>query len=317
MKKFLIIAISLLALTSCGGGGAAHKKAAGTAETASPAQFPYPTVPSMVTTQKDAYEYAVLHFWNEFYSNPTKYYNKKEMEKAFANYCTMLMDVPIPVAREAQEKMLAKAAAAHNAHPELGILEETLELNDRYLYDVNSPYRNEEYYLPVMEFVLSRSDMTPETVGDMKREYPLFCLNRPGTVAADFSYTLRNGRTGTLHSIKADIILLFFSNPGCENCKEIIDALSNSQNVHNLIETGVLKVVNIYPDQDLSEWFKYMSHYPKEWINGFDPDNIIRSDTKYYMRAIPSLYLLDAEKRVICKDAPLEIVMKYLNSYGK
>ena len=34
----------------------------------------------------------------------------------------------------------------------------------------------------------------------------------------------------------------------------------------------------------------------------------------YGLRAIPSLYLLDKEKRVILKDAPVEIVIEYLNT---
>ena len=63
---------------------------------------------------------------------------------------------------------------------------------------------------------------------------------------------------------------------------------------------------------NLTEWFAYMSHYPKNWINAFDADGVIRSDTIYCLRAIPSLYLLDAEKRVICKDAPLEEVLRRL-----
>ena len=32
------------------------------------------------------------------------------------------------------------------------------------------------------------------------------------------------------------------------------------------------------------------------------------------MRAIPSLYLLDAEKRVLMKDAPVEKVLQYLDN---
>ena len=79
-----------------------------------------------------------------------------------------------------------------------------------------------------------------------------------------------------------------------------------------MIEAGKLKVVNIYPDADLTEWYNYLSHYPEEWITGFDAEGVLNSDTIYYLRAIPSLYLLDADKRVILKDAPLERVLQRL-----
>ena len=49
-----------------------------------------------------------------------------------------------------------------------------------------------------------------------------------------------------------------------------------------------------------------MPIYPEEWYNGFDPDYVIRTDQLYNVRAIPSLYLLDADKKVMLKDATTE-----------
>ena len=57
-----------------------------------------------------------------------------------------------------------------------------------------------------------------------------------------------------------------------------------------------------------------MPIYPDEWYNGFDPDMVIRNDELYNVRAIPSLYLLDKDKRVILKDAPENKIFQYLMS---
>ena len=65
-----------------------------------------------------------------------------------------------------------------------------------------------------------------------------------------------------------------------------------------------MAVLNIYIDEDLEAWRSYMPIYPETWYNGFDPDLMIRGETLYNVRAIPSLYLLDRDKRVIMKDAP-------------
>jgi ribonucleotide reductase alpha subunit len=81
------------------------------------------------------------------------------------------------------------------------------------------------------------------------------------------------------------------------------------------IADGRLAVVNIYIDEDIQAWRSYMPIYPEEWYNGFDPDYVIRNSDLYNVRAIPSLYLLDAEKRVIMKDAPEERLFRYLSSY--
>lgn len=305
-KTFALPLLTALALTISACGGRAPKALP-------PAtSFPYPEPPAMVTDPTQRASYAVLHFWDKYFEAPSRY-SEGLTEQAFANYVTLLQMAPLASAARAQDTLLSRAERSEAARDTASrMLERILMLEEKYLYDVNSPFRNEEFYLPVLRHILAWPDIQPETRARAQHDLPLFSLNRLGEVAADFTYTLRNGRTGTLHSIQADRILMFFSNPGCENCKEIIEALSNSMAVQAQLQDGTLKVLNVYPDEDLSEWFAYMSHYPKSWINAFDAECIIRGDTIYYLRAIPSLYLLDAEKRVICKDAPLEEILRRL-----
>lgn len=305
-KTFALPLLTALALTISACGGRAPKALP-------PAtSFPYPEPPAMVTDPTQRASYAVLHFWDKYFEAPSRY-SEGLTEQAFANYVTLLQLAPLASAARAQDTLLSRAERSEAARDTASrMLERILMLEEKYLYDVNSPFRNEEFYLPVLRHILAWPDIKPETRARAQHDLPLFSLNRLGEVAADFTYTLRNGRTGTLHGIQADRILMFFSNPGCENCKEIIEALSNSMAVQAQLQDGTLKVLNVYPDEDLSEWFAYMSHYPKSWINAFDAECIIRGDTIYSLRAIPSLYLLDAEKRVICKDAPLEEILRRL-----
>lgn len=305
-KTFALPLLTALALTISACGGRAPKALP-------PAtSFPYPEPPAMVTDQTQRVSYAVMHFWDKYFEAPSRY-NSGLTEQAFANYVTLLQMAPLPTVARAQDTLLCRAERSESARDSASqVLEQILSLEEKYLYDVNSPYRNEEFYLPVLRHILAWPDVTEEARARAKRDLPLFSLNRLGEVAADFTYTLRNGRTGTLHGIKAERILMFFSNPGCENCKEIIEALSSSMAVQAQLQDGSLQVLNVYPDEDLGEWFAYMSHYPKNWINAFDAECIIRGDTIYSLRAIPSLYLLDSEKRVICKDAPLEEILRRL-----
>ena len=305
-KTFALPLLTALALTFSACGGRAPKALP-------PAtSFPYPEPPAMVTDPTQRASYAVLHFWDKYFEAPSRY-SEGLTEQAFANYVTLLQLAPLGSAARAQDTLLSRAERSEAERDTASrMLERILMLEEKYLYDVNSPFRNEEFYLPVLRHILAWPDIQPETRARAQHDLPLFSLNRLGEVAADFTYTLRNGRTGTLHGIQADRILMFFSNPGCENCKEIIEALSNSMAVQAQLQDGTLKVLNVYPDEDLSEWFAYMSHYPKSWINAFDAECIIRGDTIYSLRAIPSLYLLDAEKRVICKDAPLEEILRRL-----
>lgn len=311
MKRIFAIALAALCLMSCGG-RQGSKGTDNTGAAGSAAKFPYPEVPAMMQKESEREEYAVTHFWNSYFAKLDQYGNDSVVEGAYANYVTMLNAVPVEVMLRAQDTLMALAERAQKAEPDAKLYERFLDLSSHYLDDPNSPYRNEEFYLPVLESILTSDIASPEAKSKAEYKKPMLSLNRLGTVANDFTYTLKNGRTGTLHAINTDRILLFFSNPGCQNCKEIIDMLSASDHVTRLIDEGKLTVLNVYPDSDLTEWYGYMSHYPNSWINGFDAENILNSDKIYYIKAIPSLYLLDSEKRVLAKDATPEHVMEML-----
>ena len=70
------------------------------------------------------------------------------------------------------------------------------EMMEKYLYDPNSPLRNEEMYIAVLEYLTESSSLS-----DVEKIRPAHLLelalkNRIGTPATDFTYTLANGKTG-------------------------------------------------------------------------------------------------------------------------
>ena len=81
-----------------------------------------------------------------------------------------------------------------------------------------------------------------------------------------------------------------------------------------MIENGILAIVNVYIDGEVDKWLDYEPNYPRNWLNGYDPSGIINEGELYYVRAIPSLYLLDSQKRVIMKDAPVERVLEFFDN---
>ena len=77
---------------------------------------------------------------------------------------------------------------------------------------------------------------------------------------------------------------------------------------------GRLAIVNVYIDDDLNAWRQHLPGFPRNWYNGYDTDHVIRRDLIYNIRGIPSLYILDKDKRVVMKDAPEENVLRFLDS---
>lgn len=207
-------------------------------------------------------------------------------------------------------------AKTSSISPEKGKAEkfqEWLAQREHYLHDVNSPYRDEEAYIPVLEAIIASPYADSAQKAAAVHELPLFSLNRIGKPAADFNFTLRSGRKTSLYEVKAEHILLCFSNPGCGACKEMEDMLGGSP-FREMVKQGTLKVMNIYPDDDLTDWLEESAKYPAEWITGFAPEVDEAKDgglPLYYIRAIPTFYLLDGEYRTLLKDAPLERIASY------
>lgn len=171
------------------------------------------------------------------------------------------------------------------------------------LADPNSALRDDELYMPVLRARIA-SPFTDEVTRE-RCSYRLEILsqNRQGHKANNIRYTLADGFEGTLYGIKAEYTLVFINNPGCELCRTVREEICASALLSGYIASGRLKVLAIYPDQDLDEWLRYRSEIPSNWINGYDKECVMRTSGTYNLAAIPSLYLLDKDKTVLVKDA--------------
>lgn len=231
----------------------------------------------------------------------------------FEQYVNDLQTLPLSEAFRRQDSVMRDAERDSTTWQQL------VKLQEFFIFDPNSPYRNEELYIPVVDHMLNSPHATEQQQNFARWCAPRIVLNRPGSTAADFRFTTPNGRQHSLYEtidsrpVRPQRTLLFFSNPGCPNCKEITESLSKNPRVQAMLDAKELLVVNIYPDEDVQAWLDYLPNYPSEWVCGYDADQVLNSSTRYWLRAIPSLYLLDSGKRVILKDAPLNLLIATLH----
>lgn len=283
--------------------------------------FPYPTVPAVYVDPDERRDWILDHFWDAFLSgdglcdtSAVLGVRRSDVEGQVALFAQELEQLPLP---EAQKKMrrffsqVEERQAADTASHVFLLMEEIVS---RYLYDPNSPVRDEDLYLPYVEGLAASRFTREEARPGYVYEARMCALAPVGSVAPDFCFTDARGRTRRLHDVKARTILLFFSNPGCYACLEIINTLEAVPGIRDRIARGDFAVVNVYIDEDLAAWRAYEPNYPRDWLCGYDPDGLIRSDRIYNVRAIPSLYLLDGQKRILMKDAPVERVVSWLQN---
>ena len=67
----------------------------------------------------------------------------------------------------------------------------------------------------------------------------------------------------------------------------------------------------------MKDWRDYIPRsrrdvIPSGWINGYDKELTVLDRELYDLKAMPTLYLLDKDKKVLLKDAPVEQVEQYL-----
>lgn len=318
MKGYIKIMVLFLALVSCGNRNRQQEEALRTRP------LPAVTLPSMIQDPHEVAEYMAMHYWDAFLQSDKGQEDGSgyrcdslhvagvkmgDFEQGLANYIHILESLPLKTAQKAVSRVADMAQACESADTSSNVFETFVRMTDKYLFDPNSPLRNEDLYSPFAA-KLSLSPHLDQATKDRYAYVTRMCrLNEKGTKAADFRFCDKYGRMHTLYGIKAEYTLLFFSNPGCRSCLEIINMLKEEQAVAQMIADGRLAVLNMYIDEDLQGWKEYMPVYPEEWYNGFDPDLVIRTDKTYNVRAIPSLYLLDSDKTVLLKDATPEKVL--------
>jgi hypothetical protein len=254
-------------------------------------------------TREAQIDYLATHYWDRFPFTDSVALIKADttaMMRHFSQFVALLSSEQPN--RAPMDSLMARAATSRFA------LDYFASLADGVLHDPNSPLRSSELYIPVLE-----AQLAAPYYDQYERIYPEHALqmarkNRPGEPAADFRFVTRDGDEGSLYALRAEHTLVLFSNPGCSMCGMLKELIMSNAVIVERITDSRLKVLVVYPDEDLKAW-REAEGEPHGWIDARDAEGRIRGEELYDLRAIPSIYLLDRDKRVVVKDStdPREI----------
>lgn len=242
---------------------------------------------------------------------PVKYLGVTEdrVEQKIVDYIGYAMELPIEEGQTMMRRLFDNIVADELSDTTKFAYLKLTEIVSRYLYDPNSPLRDEDLYLPFVERMAASRLTSDDIRPAYEFEARMCALNQRGQVVPDFQFTDLGSRRHSLYDVKSRFTILFFSNPGCEACREIIEVLDSDDLIREGLSSGEISIVNVYIDDDIQAWKEYAVRYPKTWLSGYDHIHSLRDDGNYYIRAIPSVYLLDSKKAVILKDADLNRLM--------
>lgn len=313
IRSNILLIISFVTLLSCG---------ANSGKKVEPVAFPQVKIPVYINDQDQAINFLAKNYWNNFFTllhaddvqgTSVRGVDSVGFETAFGTYARILTMSDADVMDNSVRSLfmnLDSLARNGEKKPLLRIM----SLMEHYFYNPISPVLDEEIYLSALNGILAAESLSELDKMQYVYQHRICALNRVGTKAADFKFRemLSGGkfRDRDLYGVKGNFTLLFFNNPDCNSCAEILEVIKNSP-LEDLVSSGELRVLAMYIDEDLAAWKSNRAKYPQEWIYAHDAQLVLRNNGVYGLRAIPSLYLLDKEKRVILKDAPVEKVISY------
>lgn len=277
--------------------------------------FPLPVIPEFIKNDQDRAIYLSKYYWEQFPFHDTTLINQSEItEQGFVDYIHVLKYIPFKNARRSLRYLFVKAQAdtAMYAH--------FASLFEKYYYSANSPFRNEELYIPVLETILKSNMLSEEDYEKYDFQEEMIHKNRIGSKAADFVYTLENGDWKRMHAFKSNYLILFFSTPRCDKCVSLAQKINNSEVLErvcllNSFSRSMLSVLHIYPKSDIVYWREFLSSMPqRNWIHAYDNTMILTNKRVYDLKALPTIYLLDKNKRIILKDTSLAEIESFFLS---
>lgn len=267
--------------------------------------FRLPEIPASLTTPEQRADYLSTHYWDTFdFANKGLLAAAETTEPIFADFLTVLSIARPEVRVEAIDTFLKKARGGVK-----GGYAYFTDLCEKYLWNTESPMRNDDLYLPVLQNIIASRGVSAEEKIRPRTQLAQIQRNRVGALAEDFTVTQPDGQQVRLSEVKGDYIVLFFNSPDCPDCLLEKSLLATSTAIRR---TPGLTVMAVYPRGEESLWRE--SRYPAGWINGRDAAQTIDGQGLYDLRVLPALYLLDKDRKVLLKNTSLQELENYLLS---
>lgn len=201
----MVICLGLGMVKACAGGDGSEWKEKVAADTLHVVHYTRPDLPQIMTDPAERAVYYVKHYWDGYLTGDTAWVNSGDTEQLYVDFIDALKYVEPETGRKALHTMMVRMEADSTAYRRFCLL------GEKYLNEPNSPMRNEDFYIAVLEQML-QSDRLQEwekirPADRLKQAHK----NRPGMKAADFTYVTVHGDNSRMSRLKAQYTMLFFT----------------------------------------------------------------------------------------------------------
>lgn len=262
--------------------------------------FQYPEVPENLDNLTDRSNFFIENFWKRC-NMKSAFSSRQKMEGAFRDYITFMPYADATVVHKSIEKLISDVAKNGK---NLLALAEMAEAN---LYSDTAKIVCDECYLPFAKAVADSRKISSAEKARFEYQAKALGGSQVGMTAPELSFTRPDGTTGKLsEQPEGAYVLLFFNNPDCSSCELARVRLAADMNLNDLIDSGKLVVVSIYPGEPTDEWKQRAASYSKKWVVGAAPE----ADEIYDMRNPPVIYYLNGKHEILSKSFDIDNLLE-------
>lgn len=274
--------------------------------------FVYPEIPDTITDSLHRRAFLVRHFWDVYDFSDTSLLSRPDIsEQGFVNYLYLLS------ASEREERQASIDSFIKRSDSCSLALDYFLDLTDRYLYGSASPMHDEDCYVMLASAFMKSKSVPRDKKAMLDNRIKHILKNKIGTPANNFTFVTSGGTHLLLYDVGASRLLLFFYEMGCDTCMAQIAGLRYIPAVSQKVKAGELRVLAVCLSGDEKQWKTHAQWMPGQWIMAYDEEKTISRDSLYDFKTLPSVYLLDADKKVILKDETVHGLTRYLKDANK
>lgn len=135
----------------------------------------------------------------------------------------------------------------------------------------------------------------------IRKALEIFNMNPLGGKAADLSLEDINGAPVNLYDVKNEYKVLYFYKIDCGTCEAVSKELKKLYEQYGVQSSAGIEFIAVNTGRDYKEWIKYVARNGFSWLNVWGGEDNAEIYKKYYLREVPSIYLLK-NNQVIAKD---------------
>ncbi|WP_025843103.1 DUF5106 domain-containing protein [Porphyromonas gingivicanis] len=265
--------------------------------------FPPPAIPLTIQNAHERALYYVQHFWDNCDFDQHKLLQSpKKLEQSLVNLLGVALYFPVD---KVQKSLIYPLERSQDS-----LFLFFKNQYERYLYEPQSPFFNEEYYLPIVEWLAETPKIDLTTQEKTKYFARLMKRNRVGYLAEDFQFLTSDSVSYTLSNFRGKATILMFYSPGCHSCQEVIAKMKENIELRQLIQSKKSNLLFINAEDNWDVWRGSIEELPSFGIAGFNSDGKVTEVPLYDLKYSPTLYLLDQEGKVVLKDTTFEHIME-------